>query len=236
MSSDEDNPGNSGSGVAPARPVRSPEPATSGKRPFTLPTGPLLLSIALGILAGIGSYTFSYAKGLSYLSTDPRACVNCHIMQREYDGWQKASHHTSAVCVDCHLPVEFIPKYVAKTENGWRHGKLFTTGGFVEPIEIKPAGLVILQQNCIRCHASLTADMRAHGSLGTAQDKAGVPCLHCHANVGHGDRAGLGGPIGEAEKHELQQLSNKASAHAPAPGPASGAVAPAPPASAAPSH
>jgi cytochrome c nitrite reductase small subunit len=158
-----------------------------------LPKLPLLLAAAVGVLAGIGGYTFSYAKGLSYLSTDPRACANCHIMQGEYDAWQKASHHTSAVCVDCHLPQAFIPKYLAKTENGWRHGKLFTTGGFVEPIEVKPAGLEILEANCVRCHADVTAEMRDHGAL-AHQASAQISCLHCHRTVGHGEKAGLGGP------------------------------------------
>jgi cytochrome c nitrite reductase small subunit len=154
----------------------------------------LLLAVALGSLAGIGAYTFSYAKGLSYLSPDPKACVNCHIMQREYDGWQKASHHTVAVCIDCHLPASFIPKYLAKAENGYRHGKLFTTGGFVEPIEVKPRGLEILEHNCVRCHGDVTADMRNHGSPGSEHGPGEVSCLHCHASVGHGERAGLGGP------------------------------------------
>src|SRR4051812_22832611 len=80
-----------------------------------------VLCVAVGIAAGISAFTFRYAEGLSYLSPDPRACVNCHIMRSEYDSWQKSSHHTAAVCIDCHLPHEFIPKYIAKAENGWRH-------------------------------------------------------------------------------------------------------------------
>jgi cytochrome c nitrite reductase small subunit len=161
---------------------------------------PLVFAAALGALAGVGSYTFSYAKGLSYLSKDPRACVNCHIMQREYDGWQKASHHTVAVCVDCHLPHDFVPKYLAKAENGWRHGKLFTTGGFVEPIEVKPTGRRILEENCARCHASLTAELRAlsHPDIATTNHES-FSCLHCHATVGHGEKAGLGGPLSVVE-------------------------------------
>jgi len=159
------------------------------------PLGALLFAVALGALAGIGSYTFTDAEGLSYFQTDPKACVNCHIMQPQYDAWQKASHHTSAVCVDCHLPESFIPKYLAKAENGWRHGKLFTTGGFKQPIEVQAAGLRILQDNCVRCHQSLTAEMR-HGSTASSHDHAGddLACIHCHSTVGHGPRAGLGGP------------------------------------------
>jgi cytochrome c nitrite reductase small subunit len=168
-----------------------------------IPAAPLLLAVAVGAVAGLGAYTFSYAKGLSYLSRDPVACVNCHIMQSQYDAWQKSSHHHSAVCVDCHLPESFIPKYYAKAENGWRHGKLFTTGGFVEPIEIKPRGREILQANCIRCHQDLTADMREGADLLSAHG-ADLPCTHCHAYVGHGPRAALGGPERPEEKSRAE--------------------------------
>ena len=34
-----------------------------------------------------GAFTFVYAKGLSYLTPDPRACLNCHVMYSQYDGW-----------------------------------------------------------------------------------------------------------------------------------------------------
>ena len=33
-------------------------------------------AVLLGSLVGIGGYTFSYAKGYSYLTNDPRACAN----------------------------------------------------------------------------------------------------------------------------------------------------------------
>lgn len=156
----------------------------------------LVIAVAVGALTGLGAYTFAYAEGLSYLSTDPRACVNCHIMQPEYDGWQMASHHTVAVCVDCHLPHDFVPKYFVKAENGWRHGKLFTTGGFTEPIELKPAARAILQENCERCHAAIEPIGSVHESAYTqvgGQDP--LRCTHCHATVGHGAKTGIGGPL-----------------------------------------
>jgi cytochrome c nitrite reductase small subunit len=164
-----------------------------------------VLSIGLGVLAGLGSYTFSYAKGLSYFSTDPRACANCHIMQPQYDSWQKSSHHHSAVCIDCHLPQDFVPKYAAKAENGWRHGKLFTIGGFVEPIEIKPAGRQILEANCARCHGDLTAAINTPGSALHAPSHARtLACTHCHATAGQGTRAALGGPWNPAELNAMR--------------------------------
>jgi cytochrome c nitrite reductase small subunit len=173
---------------------------------------PWALAVATGVAAGIGAYTFSYAKGLSYFGTDPRACTNCHIMEPEYAGWQKSSHHAVAGCVDCHLPASFIPKYLAKSENGYRHGKLFTTQTFEEPITVKAAGLAILQANCERCHADLVSDLvsvahagdteRAAAQAGTSHGSArsdGVPCVHCHWTAGHGERASVGGRLLDAE-------------------------------------
>ena len=46
----------------------------------------IALTCLLGIPAGIGAFTFVDAKGYSYLSTDPRTCLNCHIMNPQYEG------------------------------------------------------------------------------------------------------------------------------------------------------
>jgi len=56
----------------------------------------LILAMLGGALLGVGGYTFWYGQGLSYVSNDPAACVNCHIMNEHYAGWQKASHHSVA--------------------------------------------------------------------------------------------------------------------------------------------
>jgi cytochrome c nitrite reductase small subunit len=154
------------------------------------------LAVSLGAAFGIGAFTFRYAEGFSYLSTEPRACVNCHIMRPQYDGWQKASHHAVAVCVDCHLPHEFLPKYVAKLENGWRHSKEFTAGTFAEPIFVKPRGREILEQNCVRCHDRIVAEM----DVASADPERRISCVRCHASVGHGDAARLGGRLRPEEK------------------------------------
>jgi cytochrome c nitrite reductase small subunit len=150
----------------------------------------VVLATALGILLGLAGFTFRYAEGLSYFSTDPRACANCHIMNRQYDGWQKASHHGVATCADCHLPHTFFAKYLAKASNGWHHSKGFTMQDFEEPIRIKPANSDILQKNCLYCHEDMVHEL----VTGARSDRDAVECVHCHASVGHGDRVGLGGP------------------------------------------
>ncbi len=161
-------------------------------------TLPAAAAVAVGILAGIGVVTFVYAEGTSYLSTDPAACANCHIMQSQYDSWQKASHHTVAGCVDCHLPDEFVGKYIAKAENGWNHSKAFTLQDFPEPILITPKNARILQDNCVRCHADLV-----HG-LAPGRDGGIARCARCHSDVGHGEPVGLGGPWREDPETEIE--------------------------------
>jgi cytochrome c nitrite reductase small subunit len=52
----------------------------------------------MGIAIGIAGFTFGYARGASYLSNDPQACANCHVMQQQFDGWLRASHRTAATC------------------------------------------------------------------------------------------------------------------------------------------
>src|SRR5262245_43379609 len=114
--------------------------------------GPIVLAIFLGLLVGIGAFTFLYAEGLSYVSSDPKVCVNCHIMQPQYESWQKGSHHAVATCVDCHLPHSFFGKWFAKGENGYHHSKAFTFQDFHEPIMIKAKNSRILQESCLHCH------------------------------------------------------------------------------------
>ena len=141
---------------------------------------PMAAAAAIGVLLGIGGFTFLYAEGLSYMSSDAKVCANCHIMQPQFDAWQKASHHNVAVCIDCHLPHSFVRKYVAKAETGLHDSVAFTLQNFHEPIMMSPKGAAILQEACVGCHASLM-----HG-------KEDVSCVHCHRNVGHGPMTGMG--------------------------------------------
>jgi len=143
----------------------------------------VVVAVLIGMVVGLGGFTFDYGEGLSYFSTDPAACANCHIMNDQYNSWQKASHHTAARCVDCHLPHDTIPKYIAKADNGFWHSKGFTFQDFHEPIMIKPRNSRILQENCMACHGDFVHEIVRGSSVG----KDAVSCVHCHASVGHGE-------------------------------------------------
>lgn len=137
--------------------------------------------VALGVLAGLGLYTFQYAKGLSYLSNDPKACMNCHVMQEHYDSWVRSSHRHAAACNDCHVPHALPEKYLVKMDNGWNHSKKFTLQNYPEPIRIRPGNLRTLQHNCLHCHAALVSELAGHRDIERNQ----MQCTTCHRSVGH---------------------------------------------------
>ena len=140
------------------------------------------LAIVGGAVLGLGLYTFQYAKGFSYFSTDPQACANCHIMREQYDSWRKSTHHAAARCIDCHLPHSLVPKYVAKGVNGWNHSRAFTMQDFHEPIQITPMNSAILERNCRHCHEALVAELAG----GEESGAEAIRCVGCHRSSGHG--------------------------------------------------
>lgn len=138
-------------------------------------------TVGLGLCVGVGGYTFFYANGLSYISNNPEVCANCHVMQSYYDGWVKSSHHTIAVCNDCHTPHNFIGKYMTKAENGLHHSMAFTLQNFQEPIRIRRKNASIVAQNCLRCHEDMVSNILGHAGTG----EEGPDCVRCHSGVGH---------------------------------------------------
>lgn len=143
-----------------------------------------LLEIGVGALigaaVGLGAYTFVYARGSSYLTNDPRACANCHVMSEQFAGWTRSSHRSAAVCNDCHTPPGVFAKYAAKATNGFFHSLHFTTERFHEPIRIKERNRRVTEQACRKCHQPIVEAIdRLHG------EGRELSCLGCHRNVGH---------------------------------------------------
>ncbi len=141
--------------------------------------GYIALGVLVGLLAGLGLYTFVYAKGYSYLTNNPSACANCHVMQDYYSGWISSSHHAVAKCNDCHTPHNLIGKYAIKATNGFFHSLAFTTGRFPDSSQIKGYNERVTEGTCRTCHAELTFSI-----LGVHSGKD-IACIKCHANVGH---------------------------------------------------
>ena len=135
-----------------------------------------------GLALGVGGYTFAYARGYSYLTNDPGACANCHIMQDHFDAWTRSSHHAVAVCNDCHTPPGFVPKYITKARNGFWHSFYFTTGRYPDPLRITPVNHEVTELACRHCHEDLT---HAIDPAPSGVGPRSLQCTSCHNEVGH---------------------------------------------------
>ena len=139
-------------------------------------------AVLAGVLIGVGGYTFVYAKGYSYLTNDPGACANCHIMRDHFSAWSRSSHRAVAVCNDCHTPPDAMGKYSTKALNGFWHSFYFTTGRYPDPLRITPRNQQVTEKACRNCHAEMAAaidTVSAHGATGR------LACTTCHNDVGH---------------------------------------------------
>lgn len=143
----------------------------------------ILLGTIIGLAAGIVCYTFVYAKGYSYMTNDPGACANCHVMQQHFDAWTKSSHRAVAACNDCHTPPGLIAKYATKASNGFWHSFAFTSGRFPEPLRIKPHNREVTEKACRKCHDNIVEAIE-----GVHQERSDLSCVRCHSSVGHQTR------------------------------------------------
>ena len=141
---------------------------------------PTLRLVGMGLLGACTGgfiYLAHISEAASYMSDDPEACINCHIMVPQYSTWQHSSHGRFTTCNDCHVPQDSaLRKYFFKANDGLRHSALFTLRMERQVIEAIPESKEVIQENCIRCHESVI-DM-AMTPLGH--------CIDCHREVPHG--------------------------------------------------
>ena len=145
--------------------------------------------VLLGIICGLSAFIFKLSNAASYISDDPKTCVNCHVMYPQYASWFHSSHREVASCNDCHVPHNnTINKYFFKAKDGMRHSYMFTFRLEPQVIRIKEAGQAVVQDNCKRCHAdlismvNLTEVTAENSKLGK-----GHRCYDCHRNTPHGE-------------------------------------------------
>jgi cytochrome c nitrite reductase small subunit len=128
------------------------------------------------------------SRAFSYLSDEPSACVNCHIMTPYYHSWMHSSHGLQATCNDCHVPQDnVVRKYAFKAKDGLYHASIFTLRAEPQVIRPKDASRAVIMQNCIRCHTQLNTEFVKTGMIEYAQVKEGEgkACWDCHREVPH---------------------------------------------------
>lgn len=136
---------------------------------------------ALGVLGGIGLLLVRVSEAQSYLSDNPRTCINCHIMVPEYATWKRSSHARFTNCNSCHVPHDnVVNKYVFKAKDGLRHSAIFTLRAELQVIRAKPEARRVINENCRHCHAQ-----QVSGAFLLVESER--KCVDCHRSVPHGD-------------------------------------------------
>ena len=135
----------------------------------------------------------SLSNAPSYIKDEPDACINCHVMVPQYVSWEKDVHKLGTTCNDCHVPHDsFTNHYWFKIKDGLRHATVFSLRREPQVIRIKPAGIRVVQNNCIRCHEELVKP----GIFSMTAGQTGIiggdrKCWDCHRDVPHGRVQGL---------------------------------------------
>ena len=152
------------------------------------PEWQLPVIILLGILTGLGSLALYISNAASYLSDQPEACMNCHVMASEYATWQRGSHARAAVCNDCHVPHDnFLKKYAFKAKDGLRHATIFTLRMEPQVIKLNKAAIPVVQKNCVRCHVNLVENVSLSETRGESfHSGESRLCWECHRQTPHG--------------------------------------------------
>jgi cytochrome c nitrite reductase small subunit len=150
----------------------------------------IIALVLVFVTVGLFGYTLRISKATSYLSSDPRACINCHVMNTQYATWQHSSHK-GVGCIECHLPTDStVEKYLAKAIDGYNHSVAFTLGTYDPAIKISDYGAKRVQKNCISCHSEMTSQLRSNFHRNHAFGKEGADserkCWSCHKSVPHG--------------------------------------------------
>lgn len=148
----------------------------------------LPLFIVGGIIAGLGGYTIYMSRAHSYLSDDPAACINCHIMTPYYQSWDHSSHAQWATCNDCHVPQDnALNGYAFKAKDGLYHAAVFTVRKEPQAIRPRDESYGVIMNNCIRCHTELNTEFVKTGMISYTEVKEGKgkACWDCHTEVPH---------------------------------------------------
>ncbi len=148
----------------------------------------LAAAISMGAFLGLGFYVLKLSNATSYLSDDPKACINCHVMTPQYLTWNKSSHREVASCNDCHVPQNNVfNTYYFKAMDGLYHSTIFTLRAEPEVIKARQPSVEVIQNNCIRCHEDRVTDPKIAATVDNHDfHRTDRTCWECHREVPHG--------------------------------------------------
>jgi len=142
------------------------------------------ICVCVGLAVGVAVVVGRAGNAMSYLSSAPETCINCHVMSDAYASWRRGSHANAATCVDCHIPHNNpVAKLAFKAADGMKHSYVFTAGAEPQVLRLSNGAKPVVQANCLRCHADKFVMIRL-------ADSRQRHCWDCHHTM-HGSVHGL---------------------------------------------
>lgn len=168
------------------------------RSPSRMAVGTLILISALGGILFWGGIN----KGLEATSTE-QFCSSCH-MNDVVPEYRHSVHYANrsgvkAICSDCHLPHEFIPKWTRKIQAA-QEVYAHLTGKVDTKEKFEAARLEMAQhewarmkannsQECRNCHKfdamDFTLQRPVAAKMHTLAIKEGKTCIDCHKGIAH---------------------------------------------------
>ncbi len=161
--------------------------------------GILVVGIAVGVIFWGGFNTV-----LEWTNTE-KFCISCHEMNDNvYAEYKETIHYNNrtgvrAVCADCHVPREWVPKMIRKVQASrelW--GKATGTIDTREKFEEKRLTLARREWQrmlandsleCRNCHSLVSMDGKKQATRAAKQheraEKDGTTCIACHQGIAH---------------------------------------------------
>lgn len=109
----------------------------------------------------------------------PDFCGTCHVMEPQVDSYLHSGHREVAACRDCHLPHGLVEGAFYKAYSGAHDVAKTVLGTYETPVTISAHGKDVVQENCLRCHRDVTAE------IGDTRRGGGMTCFDCHRFVPH---------------------------------------------------
>lgn len=160
--------------------------------------GLLLAGGFAGVIFWGGFNTFmEYTNRLEF-------CTSCHSMSKPFEEYKQSVHYSNAsgvraICSDCHVPKEWVPKVIRKikaTGELWYHvtGKINTEEKFEEHRKAMAEHVWSTMKandshECRNCHSY--SAMNFHKQTPRAREKMeealkkGETCIDCHKGIAH---------------------------------------------------
>lgn len=161
---------------------------------------------AIFVVGGIAGVIFwgGFNTYMEYTNTE-EFCISCHEMENTvYQEYKKTVHYNNAsgvraVCADCHVPKEWVPKLIRKIQASREiYHKIMGTIDTPEKFEAARFELATrvwqtMKQNdsqeCRNCHSYEYMDFTKQSRRSSEKMQQGIKdektCIECHQGIAH---------------------------------------------------